>query len=204
MRTRRGALRAVTRRLVISGVLLSGALLSCSSGQQRETTPAPQDAHSSHSQRSRPAPEFTLDELDGREFRLSEHLGESAVLLYFWATCCEPCRVEMPHLERLYRTYRTRGFRIVAISMDGPDTIARVRSFVSRHELSFTVLLDDETEVMQIYNPRRASPFSVLIDPGGAIVWSREGYSPGDEEALEAVVVEVLEGQEEHQSESRR
>jgi len=193
----------MNRWLVVTGLFLSRVFLSCSSDQQHETTPALHE-HSSHSQRLRPAPEFVLDQLDGSEFRLSEHLGESAVLLYFWATCCEPCRVEMPHLERIHHAYRERGLQIVAISMDGPETLSRVRGFVSRHELSFTVLLDDETEVMQIYNPRRASPFSVLMDPEGTIVWSREGYSPGDEEALEAIVVEVLEGQAEHLSNSRR
>ncbi len=80
--------------------------------------------------------------------------------------------------------------------MDGPETIARVRSYISRYGFTFTVLLDDETEVMQMYNPRRASPFSVLIDREGVVAWSREGYFPGDETALEELVVEMLESQE--------
>jgi peroxiredoxin len=100
-------------------------------------------------------------------------------------------------------TERRKGFRLVAISMDGPETIARVRSYISRYAFTFTVLLDGETEVMQLYNPRRASPFSVLIGREGAIVWSREGYSPGDETALEELVVEML-GRQERPSDTKR
>lgn len=186
----------MTRGLLISAVLLLGLVCSCTSGRERPTTPAPESVPATQTQRSGAAPDFTLDDIDGDEFRLQDHLDGSVMLLYFWATCCEPCRVEMPHLERLYQTYRARGFELVAISMDGPETIARVRSYVSRYGLTFTALLDDETEVTQMYNPRRASPFSVLIDQEGSVVWSREGYSPGDEMALEELMVEMLERQE--------
>jgi hypothetical protein len=87
--------------------------------------------------------------------------------------------------------------------MDGPETTARVRSYIRRYDFTFTVLLDSETAVMQMYNPRRASPFSVLLDCEGAIVWTHEGYSPGDETALEDLVVEVL-GRRKMSSDSRR
>jgi len=143
------------------------------SGPGRGTSERELAAHGSR--QGHAAPDFTLDDLDGAEFRLSEHVGESVMLLYFWASCCEPCRVEMPHLDRLQRTYREQGFRVIAISMDPPETRSRVRSFVSRDDYSFTVLLDEETAVMQVYNPRRASPFSALVDREGNVVWSREG-----------------------------
>ncbi len=172
----------------IGVVLLLGSSRSCSNGPEHPTTPAHEILPATARQRPGTAPDFTLDDINGDELRLHDHLGGSVELLYFWATCCEPCRVEMSHLERLQQTYQARGLRIVVITMDGPETIARVRSYVSRYGFTFTVLLDDETEVMQVYNPRRASPLSVLIDREGAIIWSREGYSPGDQPELEEQV----------------
>jgi peroxiredoxin len=177
-------LRATGIPLLIFAVLE----VSCAAGQDQTAAPPAERLQHAHHERATPAPDFTLDDLDGDEFRLSEHVGEAVMLLYFWASCCEPCRVEMPHLERLQQTYREQGFRVIAISMDPPETRARVRSFVSRDDYSFTVLLDEETAVMQVYNPRRASPFSALVDREGNVVWSREGYSPGDEVMLEELL----------------
>jgi peroxiredoxin len=131
------------------------------------------------------APDFALDDVNGEEFRLADHFGESVMLLNFWATWCEPCRIEMPHLDRIQAAYRDRGLRILCIAMDGPESVAQVRSHVSRYDFSFTVLLDEESEVTQLYNPRRAAPFNALIDRSGSIVWSHEGYAPGDEVELE-------------------
>jgi peroxiredoxin len=138
------------------------------------------------------APDFALDDLDGNEFRLSEHLGESVHLLNFWATWCEPCRVEMPHLNRFQETYGDRGLRVLAISMDGPESVSRVRSHVARYEFALTVLLDLESEVTQLYNPRRAAPYNALIGRDGDILWSHEGYAPGDEEELEEQIQAAL------------
>lgn len=134
------------------------------------------------------APDFTLDDMDGNAFHLADHVGQEVILLNFWATWCEPCRVEMPHLDRLQESYRDRGLRVLAISMDGPESVSRVRSHVNRYDFALTVLLDHESEVSQLYNPRRAAPLNVIIDREGEITWTREGYNPGDEEELEHAI----------------
>ena len=140
----------------------------------------------------RSAPDFTLSDLDGEEFRLSDHIGEAVFLLDFWATWCEPCRIEMPHLNRFQQTYGDQGLQVLAISMDGPESVSRVRSFVSRYNFDFRVLLDQESEATQLYNPRRAAPFTALIGRDGTILWTHEGYSMGDEEELEEQIRAAL------------
>jgi len=130
-------------------------------------------------------PDFTLPNVDGEEFRLSEHLGNEVILLNFWATWCEPCRIEMPHLDRLQRQYGDQGFRVVGISMDGPESVSSVRSQINRYDYELTVLLDQESEVAGLYNPRTAAPYNILISRQGEIVWEHEGYNPGDEVELE-------------------
>lgn len=138
------------------------------------------------------APDFTLPGLKGGSVSLSDHLGKEVVLLNFWSTTCDPCMVEMPHLVEMYEKHKAKGFVILAISLDGPESLSQVQSMVHDKRMSFPVLLDQETKVIARYNPKRDMPFSVLIDRNGAIVEKRGGYSPGDEKSLEAKVAELL------------
>jgi peroxiredoxin len=138
------------------------------------------------------ASDFTLTAVDGLRVTLSDHLGKDVVLLNFWATWCAPCAAEMPHLQRLYERHRDEGLLILAISMDGPESLDNVAPFVRRHGLSFPVLLDEETRVVGLYNPRRAAPFNVLIDRAGRVVKTTEGYNAGDEKAIEQAVLALL------------
>jgi peroxiredoxin len=137
------------------------------------------------------ATDFTLRDLDGRDVHLSDYGGQ-VVLLDFWATWCTPCAAELPHLERLYQERRNDGFVVLAIAMDGPESIAQVAPFARRYDLSFPVLLDDETRVVNVYDPKRVAPLSLLIDRRGLIVRVRNGYNAGDEQLIAADVARLL------------
>ena len=76
--------------------------------------------------------------------------------------------------------------------MDGPETVVNVASFARRYQLSFPVLLDEETKVVAVYNPKRTAPLSVLIDQKGQIARVRQGYNSGDETLIEADVQGLL------------
>lgn len=102
---------------------------------------------------------------------LDDYLG-SPLLLNVWATWCDPCREEMPSLERLYREYRGRGLRIVAISIDDASQVELIREFVDEHALTFDVLHDPGSAVMRQY-PVRGVPQTFLITRDGAIVATR-------------------------------
>ncbi len=138
------------------------------------------------------APDFTLPGLKGGSVSLSDHIGKSVILIDFWSTTCDPCMVEMPHLVSMYEKYKDKGFVVLAISLDGPESLAQVQSTVHDKKMSFPVLLDQETKVIARYNPKRDMPFAVLIDKSGAIVDKRAGYTAGDEASLEAKVQALL------------
>jgi peroxiredoxin len=127
------------------------------------------------------AQDFTARDVDGNTFHLSDHIGKEVVLIDFWATWCQPCLAEMPHLRKMYDDYKSKGFLVVAVSMDGPETIADVPAFAKRNQMNFTVLLDEDSSIASIYNPRKSAPLSAIIDKGGHITAVREGYNPGDE-----------------------
>jgi peroxiredoxin len=137
------------------------------------------------------AEDFSLRDVDGKTVSLSDFAGK-VVLIDFWATWCVPCNAELPHLEQLYETYKDKGFVVLAVSMDGPETIASVPGFARRNGMTFPVLLDEETRVTASLNPKRSAPLSILIDQKSRVVRTREGYSAGDENLIEKDVKDAL------------
>jgi peroxiredoxin len=133
------------------------------------------------------APDFSLASLDGPTVRLSDYLGKKVVLIDFWSTTCHPCLQEMPELVALYHKYKDRGFVILGVATDDPDTRAQVSAEVRSKKMDFPVLLDDETVVLDRYNPKGELPFAVLIDRRGSIVLKRASYQAGDEKSMQTL-----------------
>ncbi len=138
------------------------------------------------------ASDFTGRDLDGKNVRLANYLGKQVVLLNFWETWCEPCVAEFPHLRRMYESNKDKGFVMLGIAMDGPETVANVPAFVKRNQLNFPVIVDEDSQIAALYNPKRSAPLSVLIDRGGKITVIREGYNPGDEVYLAKEIAKVV------------
>ena len=138
------------------------------------------------------AADFATRDVDGHTVKLSDHLGREVILIDFWATYCEPCLAEMPHLRALYDRHRAQGFILLAVSMDGPETVADVPSFAKRNGMTFPVLYDEDSRIVSLYNPKKSAPLGVLIDRSGKIARVHEGYNPGDEVQIEEAVSKVL------------
>lgn len=167
-------------------VAFAAALLACGSGQPGATTAAsPTESAGSV------APDFTGRDIAGNTFRLSDQHGK-VVLLDFWATFCEPCKAEFPHLRALYESDRDKGLLVVGVAIDGPETVADVPSFVKRFDLGFPIVTDEDSRIASLYNPKKSMPLSVLIDRAGHVVTVREGYNPGEEKLVAADVDKAL------------
>lgn len=125
--------------------------------------------------------EFTLPAIPGGpvsgRFELSDHLGTNPIAIVFWATWCEPCKQQLPLYQQLYARYQDQGLQVVAISMDGPQTISQAAPVVNRLGLTFPVLSDLDTAVTSRLNPRRGAPFTIWIDRRGRIVHEAEGFT---------------------------
>jgi cytochrome c biogenesis protein CcmG/thiol:disulfide interchange protein DsbE len=145
----------------------------------------------SSSARAEPAPDFQLRSINNESVKLSDYKGQ-VVLLDFWATWCGPCKVAMPHIQKLYDEHKERGFVVLSISIDEARTASKVKPYIKSRGYSFTVLLDKETEVVALYNPQKILPYALLIDRNGEIAWRHSGYVAGDEEELEKQVKALL------------
>jgi len=173
----------LTKSVALSCWLLLASGCSGGTGSARADAPAPS---------ALAPPDFELSTMDGKSERLSEHLGKEVVLLDFWATFCEPCLAGMPHLDALYREHHAQGFTVLGISIDGPDSVAQVKTTVSKLGISFPILLDQETRVVALYNPKTSAPYSVLIGRDGRILKKQEGYTTGNASVLDRDVADAL------------
>ena len=177
----------------LHGALLALTIVAC--GDDKATGPGAQNPGSSGTATTTSgatASDFSARDIDGKTVKLSEYLGKQPILLNFWATWCEPCVAEFPHLRRMYDANKAKGLVILGVAMDGPESVANVAPVARRQQLNFPVLLDEDSHVAQLYNPKKSAPLSVLIDKQGRIFKVREGYNPGDEEYFAADVAKML------------
>lgn len=117
------------------------------------------------------APDFTLISLSGQEKQLRDLRGK-AVMLNFWGSWCEPCRSEMPALQKMYHKYRDRGFEVIGINIAETDVAAE--QFIRHYGLTFPIWMDRDREVVRLYRIGPI-PSSIFIDPQGKIAYIKEG-----------------------------
>jgi len=118
----------------------------------------------------KPAPDFTLESLEGKSVTLSAYRGQ-AVLLNFWATWCGPCKIEMPWFVELQKEYGPQGLQIVGVAMDDASK-EEIQKFAKEMGVNYTILLGKEA-VGQQYGGVDVLPTTYFIDRDGKIV-SRE------------------------------
>ena len=117
--------------------------------------------------KSGPAPDFTLQSLDGNSMRLSDFRGK-AVLLNFWATWCGPCKIEMPWFIELQKQYQAQGLHIVGVAMDDSSK-EDIAKFAQEMGVNYPVLIGKEA-VGDAYGGVPALPESFFIGRDGKIV----------------------------------
>lgn len=117
--------------------------------------------------KSTPAPDFTLQSLDGKSLRLSDLRGK-AVVLNFWATWCGPCKIETPWLVEMQNEYGKDGLQVVGVAMDdsGKDAIEQ---FAKDMGMNYPILMGKES-VGDEYGGVPALPESFFIGRDGKIV----------------------------------
>lgn len=113
----------------------------------------------------KPAPDFQLRGIDGKQVRLSDLKGKK-VAINFWATWCPPCRIEIPILNDLYDEISDESsFRLIGISGESENT---VNNFTASNPIHYTVLLDEDDSVARSYRIM-AYPTFVYINEDGII-----------------------------------
>lgn len=111
------------------------------------------------------APAFALPDTAGKPVRLGDYTGK-VTLVNFWASWCEPCRAEFPHMAELYRQFGRDKFDIAAISDDVQR--GKMLGFIREFRPPFPILVGGGR--MKAAYHYRGLPYSVLIDRNGRII----------------------------------
>lgn len=136
------------------------------------------------------APDFSLDDLSGQKVSLAQFRGQ-VVLLNFWAVGCGPCRMEIPHLVTLHEKYGKDGLRVIGVNAWENEPDARVKDFVTKEKLPYTILRGSRTFLGDTYKGKYI-PHNFLIDRQGKVVWSEIGFDEADLPALERRIEDLL------------
>jgi peroxiredoxin len=134
------------------------------------------------------APDFTLKSNGGNNLRLQEQRGQ-VVLVNFWASWCGPCKLEMPHLNRLHDKYRASGVLLLGVNIDEDPRAAQAAT--TKLGVKFPVLLDSDRAVSRLYD-MGSMPATVLIDRDGRVRFLHCGYREGMEDDYERQIRELV------------
>jgi peroxiredoxin len=128
-------------------------------------------------QKGQHAPDFSLPALKGGTTSLASLRGK-VVLIDFWAQWCEPCKKELPALDKLAKEYAGKGVTVVAVNIDKQrDNAERM---VKQLGLSLDVLLDPSGSVAGQYDLPKM-PTSFVVDKKGIVRYVNEGFEgPND------------------------
>ncbi len=132
-----------------------------------------------------------IDEAGIKE--LLKNKSDKLRLINVWATWCGPCVTEFPEFITMNRMYRRRDFEFISISADVPEKKDKVISFLQKQQSSSTNFLfsvDDKYKLIEAIDPKwqGALPYTILVEPGGKIVYSKEG--PIDPAEVKRMIVD--------------
>ena len=126
--------------------------------------------------------------MGGLKHRLADYRGK-VVLVNFWATWCEPCRDEMPSMQRLKNRLSGKPFVVLAVNVGEGE--ARIGEFLQKLPLDFTFLRDHSSAVMKAWRVK-VLPASFVLGPDSRIRYSQIGELNWDDEKVVAMLSRLM------------
>src|SRR5882724_11670368 len=108
----------------------------------------------------KPAPDFTLKDVNGKPVKLSDYKGK-VVLLNFWATWCGPCKIEIPWFKEFETSYKNQGFAVLGVAMDDEGWEA-VKPYIQEKEVNYRIVVGNE-QVSVLYGDVESLPTTFVI-----------------------------------------
>lgn len=122
------------------------------------------------------------------EVSISNFKG-SVVLVDFWASWCEPCKVALPAYNKLYEKYGKKGLAVWGVNVD--DEKNDGKGFLKEHPMKFPISYDAGKKLISKVGVK-TMPTSFLIGKDGKILHIHEGFREGDEKDVEKMLKKLL------------
>ena len=137
------------------------------------------------------APDFSLEDVDGNPVILDSLLANGPVFMSYWALWCKMCIKELDALKPFYDEFADMEVNMLAISQDKARSVPEVKPFALSHKWKYVVVLDPDNIMRDLYDVQ-AMPSSFIINRDKKIVFTHQGYKPGDEELIIAKMRELF------------
>lgn len=141
------------------------------------------------------APEFTLQDIDGKTISLSDFKNKKYVLIDFWASWCGPCREELPYIKDLYVKYKDQGFEIISIAKDDKSDLWK--KAIEKEQIEYwkhIFITENERKIITEYFVN-GIPHKVLIDKNGIIIGKWKGSGENNKHDLQKLVKSIFEAE---------
>ena len=139
------------------------------------------------------APDFTLKDGDGNDWKLSDRRGKTVVLLFYPGDNTPVCTKQLCSVRDNWKDYQATGAEVVGIST---DSAASHKGFAEKHNLPLTLLADETGEVVEKYQvkswlPGRSARSVIVVDKNGAVRYHKTEslslFRPKDDDILSAI-----------------
>lgn len=117
---------------------------------------------------------ITLKDHTGKMVPLESKMGKP-ILLVFWATWCDPCLMEIQSLVNLQKKYRSRGFQVISVVMDGEEQKDALPALLKTHSINYPVFMTS-SELDKVFGEIRSLPCSITISKNGVIGEKSSGF----------------------------
>lgn len=138
------------------------------------------------------APAFVLTDVDRNYVFSKKTYGSGWLLIDFYATWCENCNAELPHVEELYADFKDQGFDVFLMATDA-EGLDVVVPFFKASPTTVTVLIDKYQKATEAFGVE-ALPTMFLVNPESKIEYKTVGYHEEDLEELRTILSENLDG----------
>ncbi|MGD0464856.1 MAG: TlpA disulfide reductase family protein [Tepidisphaeraceae bacterium] len=135
----------------------------------------------------KPAPPFSLTDMDGHQVT-NQTLKGSVYVLDFWATWCGPCVASLPHVDALYKDFNGKGVKFFAVNEQ--EDKPTIQKFVSDTKLSIPVLMDSDAKVGAAFDPDGMIPLTAVVGKDGKVI--KAAHMGGVEDQLRPIITEAL------------